>query len=116
MITCNPVEQHGNNPRQNVIAVIPARLESTRLPNKLLLDLGGKPLILRTLEQAVKAKNVSRVIVATDSEEILKIVEASGNEAILTSPRHQSGSDALPKSRKICRKIRLSSMCRATSL
>ncbi len=95
MIICNPVEQHGNNPRQNVIAVIPARLESTRLPNKLLLDLDGKPLILRTLEQARKARNVSRVIVATDSPEILKIVEESGNEAVLTAKNHQSGSDRI---------------------
>ena len=95
MITCNPVEQHGKNPRQNVIAVIPARLESTRLPGKLLLDLGGKPLILRTLQQAGKAKNVSRVIVATDSPEILKIVEAGGGEAVLTASSHQSGSDRI---------------------
>jgi 3-deoxy-manno-octulosonate cytidylyltransferase (CMP-KDO synthetase) len=95
MIPCNPVEQHGNNPRQKAIAVIPARLESTRLPNKLLLDLGGKPLVLRTLEQAQKAQNVSRALVATDSVEILKIVEASGNEAVLTSPNHQSGSDRI---------------------
>jgi 3-deoxy-manno-octulosonate cytidylyltransferase (CMP-KDO synthetase) len=89
------VEQHGNNPRQNIIAIIPARLESTRLPNKLLLDLGGKPLVLRTLEQAQKAQNVSRALIATDSEAILKIVEASGNEAVLTSPNHQSGSDRI---------------------
>jgi len=89
------VEQHGNNPRQKTIAVIPARLESTRLPNKLLLDLGGKPLILRTLEQAQKARNISRVLIATDSVEILKIVETSGNEAILTSPHHRSGSDRI---------------------
>jgi 3-deoxy-manno-octulosonate cytidylyltransferase (CMP-KDO synthetase) len=89
------VEQHGNNPRQKIIAVIPARLESTRLPNKLLLDLGGKPLVLRTLEQAQKARNVSRVLIATDSREILKIVETSGNEAILTAPHHQSGSDRI---------------------
>ncbi|HEX8247970.1 MAG TPA: 3-deoxy-manno-octulosonate cytidylyltransferase [Pyrinomonadaceae bacterium] len=89
------MEQHGNNPRKNVIAIIPARLESTRLANKLLLDLAGKPLLLRTLEQAEKAKNVARVIVATDSPEILKIVEASGNEAVLTSANHQSGSDRI---------------------
>jgi len=89
------VEQHGKNPRQNVIAVIPARLSSTRLEGKLLLPLNGKPLILHTLEQAKKARNVSRVIVATDSEEILKVIEASGNEAVLTSVEHQSGSDRI---------------------
>ena len=89
------MEQHGENPRQNVIAVIPARLSSTRLPDKLLLDLCGKPLILHTLEQTKKARNISRVIVATDSEEILKVVENSGNEAVLTSVNHQSGSDRI---------------------
>ncbi len=89
------MEQHGKNPRQIVIAVIPARLSSTRLEGKLLLPLNGKPLILHTLEQAKKARNVSRVIVATDSEEILEIVEASGNEAVLTSAQHQSGSDRI---------------------
>lgn len=89
------MEQHGENPRQNVIAIIPARLYSTRLPNKLLLDLAGKPLILHTLEQTKKAKNISRVIVAADSEEILKLIENSGNEAVLTSLKHQSGSDRI---------------------
>lgn len=95
MILCNPVEQHGKNPRQNVIAIIPARLESTRLPGKLLLELDGKPLILHTLQQATKAKNVSRVIVATDSEEIASVVKADGGEAILTATTHQSGSDRI---------------------
>lgn len=89
------MKQHGENPRQNVIAVVPARLYSTRLPNKLLLDLAGEPLILHTLEQTKKAKNISRVIVATDSEEILKVVENSGNKAVLTSKKHQSGTDRI---------------------
>jgi len=80
---------------QTVIAVIPARLASTRLPNKLLLPAAGKPLILWTVEQAKKARNVSRVIVAADSIEILRVVEESGNEAVLTSETHQSGSDRI---------------------
>lgn len=80
---------------QNIIAIIPARLESTRLPNKLLLDLAGKPLILRTVEQAAKAENISRVIVATDSEEISRVVRENGFEAVLTSTKHQSGSDRI---------------------
>lgn len=89
------MKQCGKIHRQNVIAIIPARIFSTRLANKLLLELNGKPLILHTLEQAKKARNISRVIVATDSQAILKIVEASGNEAILTSEKHQSGSDRI---------------------
>ena len=66
------MEQHGINHQQNIIAIIPARLASTRLEGKLLLPLNGKPLILHTLEQAKKARNIDRVIVATDSEEDFK--------------------------------------------
>ena len=83
------------NTIKNVIAIIPARLVSIRLPNKLLLPLADKPLILWTVEQAKKARNVSRVIVATDSEEILRIVEDGGGEAVLTDKNHKSGSDRI---------------------
>lgn len=78
-----------------MIAVIPARYSSTRLEGKLLLPLDGKPLILHTLEKAKKARNVSRVIVATDDERIRKVVGESGNEAVMTSPEHKSGSDRI---------------------
>jgi 3-deoxy-manno-octulosonate cytidylyltransferase (CMP-KDO synthetase) len=87
------VEHHGENPRQNVIAIIPARYASVRLPGKMLLDIGGKPLIVRTLEQARKAKTVSRVIVATDDERIFDAVNAAGGEAVMTSAHNASGSD-----------------------
>ncbi|MEJ7848502.1 MAG: 3-deoxy-manno-octulosonate cytidylyltransferase [Pyrinomonadaceae bacterium] len=89
------MEQHGNNHPKNVIAIIPARFASTRLKGKLLLKLAGKPLILHTLEQAKRARNVSRVIVATDDEQIFQVVQTSGNEAVMTSPNHQSGSDRI---------------------
>lgn len=81
--------------RQNVIAIIPARLFSTRLPNKLLLPIAGKPLILWTLQQAQKTRIISRVIVATDDEKILRIIKDSGNEAVMSSAAHQSGSDRI---------------------
>ncbi len=87
------MEHHGDNPEQNVIAVIPARYASTRLPGKMLLDVGGKPLIVRTLEQARKAKTVSRVVVATDDERIFDAVTVAGGEAVMTSAKHASGSD-----------------------
>lgn len=89
------MEQHGKNHQQNVIAIIPARLASTRLEGKLLLPLDGKPLILHTLAQAKKSKNIERVIVATDDEKILNIILESGNEAVLTNKDHQSGSDRI---------------------
>lgn len=80
-------------PAQNVIAIVPARFHSTRLPGKMLLPLRGKPLILHTFDRARAAKNVSRVIVATDDQRILQTVRDYGGEAILTAPNHQSGSD-----------------------
>ena len=89
------MEQHGNNHPKKVYAIIPARYESTRLEGKLLLPLNGKPLLLHTLEQAKKARNIDKVIVATDDERILQIIKESGNEAILTSLNHQSGSDRI---------------------
>jgi 3-deoxy-manno-octulosonate cytidylyltransferase (CMP-KDO synthetase) len=94
-ILCNPVEQHGKNPQQLVIAIIPARYHSTRLEGKLLLSLGGQPLILYTLEQAQLARNVNRLIVATDDKRILDVVKERGFEAVLTSPDHRSGSDRI---------------------
>lgn len=94
-ITCNPVSHTEKKSPENVIAIIPARLASTRLEGKLLLPLAGKPLILHTIEKARNAKNISRVIVATDSEEIKSIVLNNGYEAVLTSPAHQSGSDRI---------------------
>ncbi len=89
------MEAHGKNHRQKVFAIIPARYQSTRLAGKLLLEIAGKPLILHTLEQAKKAKNIDAAIVATDDERILRIIKESGNEAVLTSENHQSGSDRI---------------------
>lgn len=76
-----------------MIAVIPARYASTRLPGKMLLDVAGKPLVVRTWEQACKAKTVSRVVVATDDERISDAVTSAGGEAVTTSSDHASGSD-----------------------
>lgn len=89
------MEQRGNFQSKLVIAIIPARYSSTRLPGKMLLDIAGKPLILHTLGQAMKARNVSRTIVATDDERILRAVTERGGEAVMTSPVHTSGSDRL---------------------
>lgn len=89
------MEHHGNDPLQNVIAVIPARYESTRLPGKMLLPIAGKPLVLHTVERAMSAKNVARVIVATDDRRIFDAVTGAGFEAQMTSAEHRSGSDRI---------------------
>jgi 3-deoxy-manno-octulosonate cytidylyltransferase (CMP-KDO synthetase) len=91
------VNQTGDNP-QNIpkyttVAIIPARFASTRLPGKALIELAGKPMVCWVAERALAARNVDRVIVATDSEEIVKAVRSRGIEVMLTSEHHTSGTD-----------------------
>jgi 3-deoxy-manno-octulosonate cytidylyltransferase (CMP-KDO synthetase) len=91
------VNQTGDNPqnipKHKTVAIIPARFASTRLPGKALIDIAGKPMVCWVAERALAARNVDRVIVATDSEEIVEAVRARGFEVMLTSSRHTSGTD-----------------------
>ncbi|MFC0250819.1 3-deoxy-manno-octulosonate cytidylyltransferase [Massilia consociata] len=74
--------------------IIPARLASTRLPNKPLADLGGKPMIVRVAERALDS-GASRIIVATDHADILAACAAHGIEACMTRADHPSGTDRI---------------------
>ncbi|MET0508436.1 MAG: 3-deoxy-manno-octulosonate cytidylyltransferase [Burkholderiaceae bacterium] len=74
--------------------LIPARLASTRLPDKPLADLGGRPLIVRVAEQATRT-GARAVIVATDAPAIAEAVRAAGFEAVMTRDDHGSGTDRL---------------------
>lgn len=78
-----------------IIGVIPARLSSTRLPGKVLLDRTGKPLVRHVYESASRAKVLSRVVVAADDQRVLDAVRAFGGEAVMTSPDHRSGTSRL---------------------
>lgn len=75
--------------------VIPARLKSTRLPNKMLLDIAGKPMIQRVYEQAIQAKGFDDVIIATDSVEIKNKAEEFGAKVVMTAESHESGTDRI---------------------
>ena len=77
----------------NNLVVIPARLNSSRLPNKVLLKAQGKSIIEYVYRQVEKSQLVDKIIVATDSEIVLKDVNNFGGEAVLTSSKHQSGTD-----------------------
>ena len=79
----------------SVVAVIPARYQSSRLPGKALADIGGRPMIEHVYRRAAAARSVGVVIVATDDERICDAVEAFGGRAQLTSPEHLSGTDRL---------------------
>jgi 3-deoxy-manno-octulosonate cytidylyltransferase (CMP-KDO synthetase) len=78
-----------------VVAVIPARYGSTRLPAKPLADIHGKPMIQWVYEGAKKASLVSRVVVATDDERVASAVRAFGGDVVMTSPEIQSGTDRM---------------------
>lgn len=76
------------------VALIPARLASTRLPNKPLADIAGKPMVIRVAERAV-ASGASSVAIATDALEVAATAEAAGFRAVLTRADHPSGTDRL---------------------
>ncbi|MCK5235695.1 MAG: 3-deoxy-manno-octulosonate cytidylyltransferase [Deltaproteobacteria bacterium] len=76
-----------------VVAIIPARYGSTRLPGKPLKDINGKTMIERVYLQVAAAETVNEVIVATDDERIVEAVAAFGGSAVMTSPEHESGTE-----------------------
>ncbi|MBP9794338.1 MAG: 3-deoxy-manno-octulosonate cytidylyltransferase [Flavobacterium sp.] len=78
-----------------IIAVIPARYASTRFPAKLMQDLGGKTVILRTYEAAIKTQLFDDVFVVTDSELISNEIFSNGGKAIMSIKEHESGSDRI---------------------
>lgn len=78
----------------DVLILIPARMASTRLPGKPLLEIAGKPMILHVMRRA-QAARLGEVVVATDSEVIAACVEKAGGRAVMTRADHISGSDRI---------------------
>ena len=72
--------------------IIPARLSSTRFPRKVLADIGGLPMVVRT---AKRVAHLDRVVVAAEDEEIIEVCRSHGIEAMLTSSTHKSGTDRI---------------------
>ncbi|MSP40893.1 MAG: 3-deoxy-manno-octulosonate cytidylyltransferase [Deltaproteobacteria bacterium] len=86
-----------------VVAIIPARFGSTRLPGKPLAMIGGKPMIQHVYQSAARAKILDRIIVATDDRRIEAAVKSFGGEVMMTSPQHTSGTDRLAE---VARKLK----------
>lgn len=78
-----------------ILAVIPSRIGSTRLPEKPLLLLNGKPLVQHVYEGASRSKKIDRLVVATDSKKIFDCVAGFGGNVMMTSPAHATGSDRI---------------------
>jgi len=83
-----------------VIGVIPARLDSTRFPAKVLADLWGKPIIQHVYERARKAKRLDEVLIATDDEKIFDTAKKFGAEVVITSKKHLTGTDRVSEAVK----------------
>ncbi len=77
------------------VILIPARLDSSRLERKMLADLEGEPLIVRTWRQALKSRLAERVVVATDSLEIAAVLDSCGAEVVMTSPEASCGTERI---------------------
>ena len=75
------------------LAIIPARLASTRLPRKVLREIAGRPMLAHVVEAARRCPQLADVIVATDSEEVLAVCKKNGWRAEMTSSAHRSGTD-----------------------
>ncbi len=78
-----------------IVAVIPARWQSTRFKGKVLADINGKPMVQHVWERVKRARLVDEVIVAVDKEKVQKAVAAFGAKVVLTSPEQPSGTDRI---------------------
>ncbi len=76
-----------------ITAVIPARLDSKRFPNKVLYSFQGKPLIAHLYQELAKSKEIDRLVIATSDNEIIYAAKQFGAETVRTSQRHKTGSD-----------------------
>jgi 3-deoxy-manno-octulosonate cytidylyltransferase (CMP-KDO synthetase) len=86
--------ENARNLPQNPVLLIPARLASTRLPNKILADIGGSPMILHVWQAAVNS-GLGPVVVAAADKEIVDVVEKAGGRAVFTDPGLATGSDRI---------------------
>ena len=79
----------------NAIAIIPARLGSARLARKILREIAGKPMVGHVYEAAKRSPLLQDVIIATDSDEVMRVAQAHGWKAQMTSMEHRSGTDRI---------------------
>jgi 3-deoxy-manno-octulosonate cytidylyltransferase (CMP-KDO synthetase) len=86
--------------KPRIIAIIPARLESSRLPGKALLDICGLPMIVHVFKRCEFAESLDEVFVATDNNKIRQAVEQYGGKVIMTSSYHKNGTERIAEAAK----------------
>ena len=80
---------------EKVVVAVPARLQSSRLPNKVLVDIGGQPMIQRVLERCREAQGVDAVVLCTDSFQLQHLAEGWGFPVLMTAESCSSGSERI---------------------
>jgi 3-deoxy-manno-octulosonate cytidylyltransferase (CMP-KDO synthetase) len=90
--------------KSSVALIIPARWGSTRFPGKLLHSMAGRPLLQHVWERCQKTRCIERIIIATDDQRIQEVAIAFGAEVIMTSVKHQSGTDRIAEAVKLLEK------------
>jgi len=83
-----------------IVGIIPARMDSSRLPGKPLVDILGLPMIVHVLQRCMMAKTLDEIYVATDSKRIADVVSSYGGRYIMTSDRHKTGTDRITEAAK----------------
>lgn len=94
-VTTSPSPAVNNSVMNECVAIIPARLAATRLPDKPLALILGKPMIQHVYERAMQARFIGQVLVATPDEQIALAVRAFGGEVVMTLPSHRTGTDRI---------------------
>ena len=77
------------------IALIPARLKSSRLPNKPLIKIAGLPMVVRVLRNTLKSKKFEKVVVCADDNRIIKVLKKYNHSGVLTSKKHKNGTERI---------------------
>ena len=85
--------------KKKILALIPARLKSKRLPNKVILPIGGMPIVMNVYNRALRSKRVNDVMICCDDKKIMNIVKSYGAKSIITSKKHINGTE------RICEKV-----------
>jgi 3-deoxy-manno-octulosonate cytidylyltransferase (CMP-KDO synthetase) len=96
----SPPDTQASPPLPDFTVLIPARKASTRLPGKVLADVGGKPMVVRVADQAAKS-GARLVVVATDDAQVLDAVQSHGHRALLTRADHPTGTDRLSEAAQL---------------
>ena len=90
--------------KKKILALIPARLQSTRLPQKVLLPIGGLPMVIHVYRRALLSKIIDDVVICCDDKKIMKVADLHNAKCVFTSKKHVNGTDRISEALKKMKK------------